>query len=261
MIRSSRPSQGVLLVEAVISLFVLLTAFTMVLTIYSRSLNHLTTIERNASAARFARNVKADLAQKAKDYEYFKSADWSSFDNVTSADFPGFEARVSVAPVALARPCTDFNRVWPTDQQTFLDASVYKATVTIFHNDSKLFAFIMHLSEPAATVRETTPVEITLVSGDLSGVTPDGEAQFQARLFDSADREIPDVAFQWSIVPVTGNATISHQTRDGEKGVMTNLYTSYGTAIYTGGEVRVRASTSYRGVVYTGESDGVTLLK
>jgi hypothetical protein len=91
-------------------------------------------------------------------------------------------------------------------------------------------------------------------------VARDEIVELSAKLLDDQSREIPDMNFAWSLTPVSGNATISSVSRDGQKGFMKNVYQlRSGTLIHTGGTVKVKATAHYHGVLYSGESEEITL--
>ncbi len=244
------------------ALFILLGVLTFTCALYMRSLGYLTQIERNTRAACFADNVTGKLRRWAADEANFRAATWATFTNFTDPEFPGFQARVSSRAVDTMSPCTAQEDGRPPSRQVRMVATMKAADVEILWEGQALFSMTMLLREPKRLVRPGNPVVVEPVGGSPGLMAPDANKEYRAVIYDVNGEEINDVKFSWGVQPITGNATITTQTRDGLAATLTNVYIlPPGNRQYTGGRCRVVATGTYFGQEYRGLSDEIELAK
>lgn len=247
--------------ETVISLFLMLGVFTFTMEMYSRSLNHLSRVDRQARATRFADNVMTEIRVWARDPDNFRSPQWNRFRSVSDPDFPGFEARTRVDLVEKFASTRELETQRPASRQVKMSETFKRVELEVLWDGTSLFEIATLLAEPARQPHATEPVVVTPLSPLGTGLPPEGTASFKAVLVDTSGEEIEDVKFSWSVEPVTGNGTITDQTRDGLEGTLTNVYiVPPGSRIYVPGTCRVVASAQYFGQTCEGVSPDVVMV-
>lgn len=254
--------RGVSLLETVIALFILLGVLTFTLELYARSLREQTKIERNERAAFFTDNVLSRLRHWARDPVHFDSDPWADFSNYSDPAFPGFSARVRTRWSATMTPCTAQESERPSARQRQLNKTLKTATIEIFFEGETLLEVSTLFNEPQRPLAADATVVVRRVSTTTGLLAADETLRHSAQLIDDNGRQIEDVAFSWSIQPLTGNAHISQQARDGSWGELTNAYPiPPSQRVYTGGECQAIASARYAGVEYRGLSEPVRLAR
>jgi hypothetical protein len=257
-----RCQRAVSLLEAVIAVFLLLAVLTFTLDLYSRSLGYLSKSERNGRAASFADNVLSELRNWAGDIANFQQDPWVPFVTFTDPDYPGFQANVTTKLSPAMSPCSDQERDRPSDRQVIMSTTLKVATVDISFEGEPLFKVSALLSEPQRQVALTNSVVVEPVGSPPASLPPDATQRYKAKLLDAGGEEIKDVKFAWSVQPLTGNASISEQARDGSWGDLTNVYiVPPGDRIYVGGQCQALASATYCGKRYQGRSAAIALSK
>lgn len=247
---------GLSLLETLLSLFVLLSAFVIVMSLFIRSSDYLVNVERKVMAVTFGETVLEDLRAWAKDYSNY-SSDWSAKADVTLLEFPGFKARVSAAHPVVPSPCGYLELSKPAAEQTLMQNSFRDLTLVVSFEGSAQLSLQTRLAEPARAVRE---VSIREVSGG-SSLSPGGEATYQASLLDTSGQEIDDVSFRWTVEPISGNGSAITQEPDTSLGVVKHAYVGNdGVSRFVPGSCRLRAVARYRAVEYVGLSSQVELL-
>ena len=256
----NRTERGFSLVESVVGLFILLTAFTFVATIYNHSLSHLKGIERREGATQFLSNTLEELRSWARDPANYSQPTWAPFTNVVDPNFPGLEVRITTEPANLAASCDTLEQAKLPADRVSLSNSAKLVTARVFYQGNETNKVSTLISEPERTVHPTDPVEVTEISAVTTPLAREAEIRFEAKLLAADGTVIPDVNFNWAVVPSTGNASISQVSSSGEQGTLRNSNTYYaGPVYYTGGRCKAEASTVYRGVQYIGFSNDVEL--
>jgi hypothetical protein len=250
---------GLSLLEAVIALFLLLAAFTLVAELYSRSLSHLRLVDRNTRAASFASNVQNEIRDWASTPANYRSDPWTPFQAYGDSDYPDFQARAAVDRAVLPASCSSFELGVPSADRALMRDSCRRVEVEILWRSQSLFSFVTLVPEPALTVRSSDPVVVRPQGGIPGSLARDQEVTFEADLMTDSD-PIADVEFVWSVEPGTGNATIEKVSRDGRQAVLKNVYRPrFGSEVHTGGHCRLKATAVYRCTEYRGLSDDLEL--
>jgi Tfp pilus assembly protein PilV len=252
--------RGISLLETVIAIFILLTAFTFVAALYASSLSHLREAESKEEANRLLLNTMDDLRVWARDPANYASAVWAPYLSVTDSGFPDFEVRVQTSPVRIAASCDAFEASKPVSERVTLNDSAKRVTAEVRHKGRVLTQLTTILPEPERTIRVADPIVVQPISGLSIPLAREEEAVFQATLIDSAGDAVNDVSFSWAVVPSTGNASIFEVNPARDQGTLKNTNHYYaGPVYYTGGKCRVEATATYQGIQYTGLSDEIEL--
>jgi type II secretory pathway pseudopilin PulG len=249
--------RGASLVETVVALFVLLSAFTFVAALYNQSLSHHRNVERKEEATRFLSNTLEEVRAWAGQPANYLLPTWAPFSSVTDPRFPEFEVRVEVASANLSGSCDSLEQAKDPADRVLLTGSARLVTATVLDRGREIQSVSTLIIEPD---RAAQTVEVFPVPATPATLGREAEAVFEARLLDVDGEVIPDVSFNWAVVPSTGNASISSVNSGLGQGTLRNTNSYYaGPVYYTGGKCLVEASTSYRGVQYIGLSDEVQL--
>lgn len=252
-----RANRGLTMMETVLGLFLLVSAFTFVAGLYNHSLGHLQKVERNAYAAQFSRSVFSELRAWAREPGNYLGS-WPT--TLTDPDYPGFEARLTVSDVELMSACTDFESTIPSPQQVLMTSSCRRVQAQILFEGSQVFTVTSLIKEPERTPSDTTPVVVSARGALPTPLDREATIEFEARLLDESGAEIPDVHFSWSVEPIDGNATIKEVARNGTVATFENVYIlRRGSRIFTGGKCKVAASVQYFGETYRGTSEEIEL--
>lgn len=255
MIRVPSRSAGLSLLETLIALFILLSAFTIILSLFLRSTDHQVNVQTKVFSVAFAETLLDDIKVWAADYDNF-SGDWTSWSSVTLPEYPGYEAKVEVIKPRVPDPCTLLESDKPVADRTIMTESFRDITLVVFHEDVEQLSLQTRLAEPAREIKE---VKIESRSGGTS-LAPFAEAELEAMLLDTNDKVVSDVVFRWTVDSVTGNGSVSPQASDSSIGIVKNAYIGMdGLTRIVPGTCRVSASARYRGREYTGSFEFMEL--
>jgi type II secretory pathway pseudopilin PulG len=250
-------SHGLSLLETVIALFVFLSAFTIVLTLFLRSNRALVEIEEKALSVAFAEAVVDDIRVWSLDYQNWdrKWADWSA---VSLPAYPGYVARVTTTTPRLFTPCRQLEIDKPVAQQREMVVSFKDLEVTIENRGSVVFVFHTRIAEPE---REIKGIEVRLNGGGTS-LSANEKADYRAVLLDSNDDVVEDVSFHWGVEPDDGgNATVLASITDYAEAEIENVFVGAdGVPRHITGQCRLEAVARYRGREYFGKSELVDIL-
>lgn len=255
--KKSDSTRGLSLLETVLALFVLISAFTVVLTLFLRSNQSLVQIEEKALAVAFSETVLDDLRVWARDYDNWDSGfgPWSA---TTLPQYPGFTARVSASVPTVLTPCTQLEVGKPTAEQREMRDSFRDLEIIVEHRNVEVFRLHTRLAEPERMVKE---VVVTLVSGN-SSLSPGQKATYKAELVDKDGKLIEDVSFHWSVLPdEDGNGTIRNSKTNYSEAELENVFVGVdGMTRYITGRCRLNTVARYRGREYFGQSQAVTMV-
>jgi hypothetical protein len=253
--RSRRP-WAISLLEVILALSVLITAFGVIIALFIRSSSAIVQVERKAMGIVFAETVLDDIESWARKSTNFTGS-WATWSNYTIDEFPDFEARAVVTTPAVFRPCRALEVPKPASEQATMMETFRDLELTVYFKSIKQFSMHTRLYAPD---RGGDKVEVTIISGGspLSGYAT---ADLEAVLLDSAGVAIPDVTFQWSVEPNGGNGTIRRHSPERYQATLVNEYLLLsGVARPVPGECRVKAVCRYRGLEYSGLSTVIEML-
>ena len=165
-----------------------------------------------------------------------------------------FEVEISVREVSLSTPSSSAEqpfRFLGTDRR--LDGLIAHAEVRVVRGVISTVQSRL-LGRPT---RELDDPPIVFRGMPTAPLAPDGEVTVTASLVDVDGNEVPAL-FDFSLVPLTGNGTLE-VSRNGREVTFTNVYQNNGVATYPGGACRLKATTTYFGRKYIGESTQLEL--
>lgn len=246
---------GLSLSETILALFLLTATVLLFVSSFHRALAYRKWSQRQMEATLLARSELEQLRLWARDPANFAS-DWSARTGTrTRPEHPGFSIATYRGPAReLLSPASSLE-LGSGDPRRF-PASAYPVAVEVRwsaegpHDRVRLTTLI---SEPNRLAPgENLEVRISHVSGSapLGG---QAEADYRATALLPGGAPV-DAMFTWSILPMTGNATVLPPiSRDGRQVRIKNalrVLRTGGWQVWPG-QVRLRASTRYFGRLYS----------
>lgn len=235
------------IMEVLFAMYFLTLTVLAVLNLYQAALQGSAKTDQRMIATAIADKQLARLRAYATDSGNF--ADWTSIDGVSQPDdeYPDYTVTTESEPYTQYSPCSALEGDWPVEKQRTMTASVRKVRVTVQWSPS-----------PSNRVRLTTliagpPRELDSVSIEAGSVPDpverDGTAEFTATGLDGSGDPIPDLFFEWWVLPGTGNGTLN-VTRTGANCTFQHRYeVPETTPIYypLGSSCEVEVRGRYRG--------------
>ena len=265
----ARRPRAVTMMETVISIFLLLSAFLLVANLFNSGLGYSSRIESQQLAAMIAerqlermRNWSETL--NGATHNYATLASIYNGTVTTVSDFPQFRVATNVITHGIYSGCTAM-------EQSILNPAVYsppfiaprylpgqasKVVVNVsWHNNGpKSLELATLFSEPALTF--ATAANPLTVTGSVPATLARGASvQFSVAATDSNSSPISGLIYSWALMPINGTGTLT-QARDGSTAELTNQIYGLplnpaapfnGTACFTGGQCQLQVSAMYHG--------------
>jgi len=221
--------RGLSLAETVIALFLLTFAVILCVNLFQLGLRYSGRVEQEAVATLIAQKQIAAIrgwsATRVGAGYHFD--DWAPFTNFSAADpdQPGFQLRVTAQPAPAFDPCSAFAAVVAPGNQTILRTSLEKVTVTVSwgspdpNNQVTLTTLV---GDPVREWRVSNPLVITLVTQAGDPLPRGLDAVFRVQGFDDDNRAIPDLVYNWYVVPMDGNGTLGKLIGDHSQATLTH---------------------------------------
>ncbi len=244
------------LVEALISIFLIIASFLIVATLFHTGLRYVHRIEARNLAVLLAERRIEEMRTHARNRAgtQYGFADFSAFTAgaATDPDFPGYQVSAAVSDLTVFSPSEGYE---PTSVTRTLSRSMKQAKVTVtWDQGTSSLSLITLIGEPAASAnptrrfRNNNPIVVTPTAPPIPAlVTRDQDVPFRVVAYDQFDQPIEDLFFQWYIQPGNGNAT-TFQSTDGQTATMRNVVNIPAQPpAYSGGQVVVVARAVFRG--------------
>lgn len=245
--------RGSSLVETVLAVFILVIAVSFSAASFHASMKYQRVVRQKAQGLAFSDLVLDQVREWSRVPSNF-SGSWAAWGSVTNPNYPDYEARLRVIDRALAMPCTGLSLGIPLAERRSMATSCKWVEVSLLYHGQVTSRINAMIGEPE---RLATSVSVTAVASLPGSLAKDGGVEFEAKALDSSNRVIPDVSFQWTSAPLSGNGSVA---ASGPNGILSNrvVYPD-GSTHYTGGQTQVRASCTVRGREISGLSPMVVL--
>ncbi len=244
------------LLETSIAIFLLVTAFVVVLSLFIRSSEYQVNVGRKVLAVTFGEVMLDDLKAWAGDYANY-SGSWDEWSLKTMAEYPGYSAKFTIGKPEVAVPSTQLEEIRPPAKRFLMRETFRDVDLTVDFEGAPQLSLTTRITEPARKVSE---LKLVLESGS-SSLGRNDDAKFRARLLDYSNQEIQDVVFRWSVLSMGGNATAVGNYPESWNGTLTHRFVGAdGILRFIPGRCQARAVATYRGVEYSGLSQVVELL-
>jgi hypothetical protein len=240
-----------------VAIFLIVSSVMVTTSLFHSGLRYARMSQTRATAAIFGRKVMQQVRSWAREAANYDS-DWSAYQGaeLTDPDYPGFVARVACQPGGrdLLCPSSELEGMYGSTAYSIPRATVPIRVTVIWGQPEQQLSLVSQIGEPERELPADPSVLVSRVSGPGDPVPPAAEVGFTAQLRDSAGDPIPGVSFSWSLVPVTGNATLlkGSAPRDGSAMTLKHEYEwnplmSPPQVGPISGEVRLEAVCRYRG--------------
>jgi hypothetical protein len=243
------------LLETIMALGLLVAGFTVFFRLYHSALTYSTAGERKTLAANIAQRQLIKLrgwaVQPAAGGRNFD--DWTAYTDVSFPDeeYPDYQVRIQSAFAAAVSPNSELI-VGPAGfEKKSLDATFRKVQITVSWSQGTL-EVVSLIGDPTRRLRAVNPVVIT---GPAGTVARDAKVDLSLKVFDTNDREIPDLMARWYVKPINGVGQVGSPIEGGTATFVNVSEKMDGSPQYTGGQCRVTARVVYRGEEAWGESD------
>lgn len=248
-------ASGLSLLETLIAIFVMLSAFTVVGALFMRSTQSLVQVEEKVLAVAFGETMLDDIRTWAKDPTNF-AGDWSSWNGSQLPTYPGFRADIRFRDQEVFTPCPTLESDKPAAEQQRVSNSLRQLDLQVRSKGRLIYTLSTLIPEPP---READLVVVTIPGGSTT-LAKDGTVEIHAALLDTDGNVIPDVPFQWAVIPGSGNGTIARLKTDRARAEFTHVYRRIdGRVVHVAGKCVVQAEARYRGRKYSGRSEELEL--
>lgn len=257
-LNSSRSRQGLSFGEAVVAIFLILAGVIVTITLFHSGMRYSNSSQRRAMAAVFGRKVMMQVRAWARQPANFDST-WATYSGVdiTDPDFPGMTAHVECDRNGreLFDPSSEFESdLGPIANR--MQRSMIPVRVSVdWGMTGREVRLVSLVGAPERRVPAT--LVINRDSGPSDPVPSMGIVGFSAELRDAGGRPIPDITFSWSVLPISGNATLlkGAAPRNGQTMQLQHVYTwnPLMTPPQSGpisGQVEIEVVCRYRGRRY-----------
>lgn len=232
--------RGLSLAETIIAIFLLVASFLVITNLFHAGLRYIHKVEARHLAVLVAQNKieeVRDWARLAANFQAFGTLDGDSGSDTL---YPGYTWRLEVEDLVARSPSTRMEEIAP-GQERELRSTLKKLEVSVDW-ETESITLVTYVAAPTGEWRPTTPLVMTAVGGIPNPVPVGGTIDFQVQGFGTSG-PLDDLMFRWSVRPLTGNGTITAQSRDGRTATFQNSY----LGLSTGGTVEVEVRAVYRG--------------
>jgi len=244
--------RGALLLEAVLAIFLLLAAIILVGSLFQRTAQLRTAHKVLDAQIAFSEDLLDEIRLWALEPDNFNS-DWSIWNGRVERDpnHAGVEATVRCdgAGQTLLSPSSELETSWDASIRRGLEKAVVRVQLTVTAPSQKDLVMVSYLEPPRQELVPDPVLSVTQTSG-ANPLDKDAEASFAASITDADGKPIPDLVYEWHLLPQTGNATLVKSTapRNGSLATLRNRIVLPGGMVgYAPGEVRLLVRARYRG--------------
>lgn len=247
--------RGLSLLETLISIGILLTGLVGILSVFQAGLVHGSRSQRQLELSYQGRHLIRQRLIQLQEATLFQqltpgAGPWQTGTN-------GLSFRWTVMPQTLYSPSEGLEQAYPLEQQKVLHKSALRLQLDLRQEDTQL-QLQSAVIEPLRQWSNSQPLTMT-----SSGNNPLGKGQvlkFAAKCNGADGRALDDLMISWSVVPVTGVATLEEVARDGHSAQLRNITRrKNGSVYYTGGSCYVVAQACYNSQMREARSSLITL--
>jgi hypothetical protein len=240
-------------------MFLLFAGFLIIFRLFQVSLQYNSLAQKRLTASRIATKTMEEVRAWARDPD--------NYDNHWDSTYPGtpfqdpdesaYTVTVRQENHEVLSPCTSLEQRWvASGKERRFTRSFRKVTVTVaWSPDATDNISLTSLVGDPPRELFATPLEIGYPNG-LRDLAPNETQALSATLKDSNGNDIPDVCFEWYVIPGQlstsqgGNGIIDHDladtNRSGRRVEFRNIYPHPGGWAPVHGRVRMRAISFYR---------------
>lgn len=242
-------------------MLLLFAGFLIIFRLFQVSLQYNSLAQKRLNASRIAAKTMEEVRAWARDPANYDNNWDSTYPGTPYNDIDDSNYRVTVLQEnhqALS-PCTSLEQRWvASGKERRLKRSFRKVTVAVAWSPDptdRISITSLVGDPPRELTSSSNPLEISYPDG-MKDLAPEETQTLRAALRDVDGNEIPDVCFEWYVIPANlgfaqgGNGIIDHDVpetkRTGRRVVFRNIYPHPGGWIPINGRVRMRAVSFYR---------------
>lgn len=249
--------RGVSLAETVIALFVISMAAVILVGTLHVGLRHQSRTERRMMATQMARKKMAELKAWTRQFVGGSqtnfdqpASNWQTKGSGGDPDYPGLVATCVVADHQLFSPCTTLEAPYGGQART-MNSSSKKVKISVEDPGEPGWQvdLVTIIADPTRDMKLTEAVKLIMTSGVPLVMARDATVTMRAEAYYTDGRVIPDLFFDWYVVPLGGTGTVI-PARDGRTATFRNSVTTQpppAASVYTGGRSVVAVYGTYRG--------------
>lgn len=255
-------ARGLSLTETVVALFLLTAGCLMMVQLFHQGARAGRRTQQVESAIALGEKTLAQVRSWASQPANFDS-NWATWNTtLNDPDYPGLQVEVSARASGrpLASPASRLELPYAANARR-LDRLVIpvKARVLWGNGPQDQLTLFTYCAAPAHPMDATAKVQLTNLPAPLDA---NAVAQTNAELRDRAGQPLTGLTFHWSVLPITGNASLRPdlQNRSGQAMSIQNLcYLPTGQQAILDGEADLTVQARYRGRIYTNNPDRIRL--
>lgn len=261
-----RARRGITLVETLVAIFVLTLAVAFVGNLLHAGLRHQARSERKILAVQLGRKKLCLLRAWARtpttgSYYNFDQAVAAWVAQVGNGDpeYPGLVVNATVVDQTLYSPCTTMEAPYvPLGNARSMTSSAKKVKISVADDGDPVWTLdlVTLVADPTRNLASSDAVRLTPTSAipptlspagnDLNNPAGGSTVEMKAEALYPDGRPVPDLFFDWYIVPLGGTGTLV-QARDGRTCRFINGVSTGIANVTTEGKSVVAVHGSYRG--------------
>ena len=262
----SRTERAVTLAETLVAIFVLTLAIAFVGALLQAGLRHQARSERRLMAVELARKKLTLLRAWARtatsgSYYHFDEAPsaWASQVGTADPDYPGLLVSATVVVETLYSPCSTMEAPYvPLGTARVMSNSAKKVKISVADPTDPGWSsdLVTLVCDPTRNlvasdavrlnVTSTIPPVLSPAGSDLNSPAAGSTVDMQAEALYPDGRPVPDLFFDWYIVPLGGTGTL-RTARDGRTCRFVNGVSTGMANVTTEGKSVVAVHGTYRG--------------
>lgn len=264
------PRRGLSLLESVIATFLLTGSFLVLINLFHAGLRHGNRIEKQ----QFAAIIASEYMEKLRLWAQLRQSAGFQYENLREVYdghseawplAPTYQVSTRVSPATLFSPCSQFEESMPAlHPSTHFPAGPRKVhpeseavmlvqVAVNWSGGNQPVSLASYVGRPIAPPENQDSVVIQAqastpyLPGSGTLVAQGQGLNLTATAFDADHRPIPNVFFDWVLIPIEGEATLL-QNRDGSVANVTHRVAGPGPARFRGGSLKVVAEARVHGV-------------
>jgi len=254
---------GLSLVEAIIAMFILFSAFLVIIALFHSGLRHSNRVEQQQLAVFLGQRKIEEVRAWAQTTTAggYAFDNWTPYQGVTSTpvDFPDYRIGTTASNQTVYSGCSHLEKAYPNTPglQRKFTQSCKLLEVRVTWGQANQLLLNTLVASPPRKFRTLNPLVVT-VGAYSSPLARDAAVTLTAQAYDNFGNALSDVTYSWDVGTSRAYATLV-QARDGSSATLSNAVTTSSQTFYTGGNVTVQARASLHGQIAAGTSATIQL--
>lgn len=232
-----KPERGLSLAESVITIFILVTGFLLMVRLFHAALQYQSLVESRLLAVliaeRHVEKIRNWSLQTHGPSGTRQFVDWTGCPGVGPPspvpDHPGFAMNVTTSARPLQDPCSLFESVYPAGERKVINESARQVLVNVTYGSGRSHVLWTLVAMPTLDPKPPGPpyaAEVTPGGSGSLAIPQDGIIQASVLAKDDKNRPLNDLMFLWTLRPESGDSGGGDGTiqaaRDGRTAAISN---------------------------------------